>query len=399
MKYFPIYLLEIAITFITGAMSSAISNHLILGLNYPPSIAGIITSMFFIGFFTATLLIGNISDKIKIQNVLKIIFTAKIFLNAFYLFPIQSNVHLWIFGTVYCLDGAFNGIFWPTIQNYSIMIERRSGEEEKKKFTKGYHLSWNVGFILGKLGGTIMVYLTSSNYLVFYLGIFGAVIGCLNTWLLIDKTLKRNKTEEENQENITVAIDESANTSIDNANISNLRKIAFYSIIFMLLTHSLTDGAIVILLPLKTESLFIDDYWVFLLSMIKLLSQTWSTTHFSGITSKKIIIYNIIAESVLILVWQSFMFSNHLILVIMLLILSGFAQGAIYALNMNLTAMKAADSKSSKPFAFFQASMSGGRTLGPLIIGFTAAISFNVGVMILFIYEIFALLVFIYKNA
>lgn len=395
MKYFPIYLLEIVITFITGAMSSAISNHLILELSYSPAIAGSITGLFFIGFFFATLLLGHISDTIGLEKVLKIIFSVKIICNVFYLIPIRSDLQLVLFGLVYMFDGCFNGVFWPTVQNYSIFIENARGKDEKTKFTRGYHLSWNLGFILGQIGGTLVVYISSSNYLVFFLGVFGAVIGFLDTWFLIGKIGKPDV-----QINHIDGVSEKS-PEIERArqgSKSNFPKVAFYSVILILLTHSLTDGVIVILLPLKTASIAVDGYWVFLLGLFKLVSQTWATTKFSSVTSKRALIFVILAETLLIVSWQFFLFSEALLVLVSLLMCSGAAQGAIYALNMNLTARKASHKKSARPFAFFQASMSGGRTMGALILGFVASISFNVGIWLLIAYEIFALTVFILKN-
>jgi tellurite resistance protein TehA-like permease len=49
--FIPIYALEMVITFISGVMSSAISNHLIRDLHYEPWIASIVAAMFFFGFF------------------------------------------------------------------------------------------------------------------------------------------------------------------------------------------------------------------------------------------------------------------------------------------------------------------------------------------------------------
>ncbi len=145
--------------------------------------------MFFIGFFISTITIGHISDKFGQKKVIRMILSVKIAFNSFYLVPITSNFSLILFAIVFFFDGAFVGMFWPSVQQISVLAEKKGGLKLKNKFMSGYHLGWNLGYLLGMIFGTIIVYFTRSNYNCFILGLFGAAIGCIIAWTKIQKPL------------------------------------------------------------------------------------------------------------------------------------------------------------------------------------------------------------------
>ena len=86
--------------------------------------------------------------------------------------------------------------------------------------------------------------------------------------------------------------------------------------------------------------------------------------------------------------------SNDLWSLALLLTISGFGQGMIYPLIMNLISYKARDKNSAKPFSYFQAVMSGGRMTGSLIFGLTAIVYLNFGIIFMIVYEVFTYIQF-----
>ncbi|MBD3350617.1 MAG: MFS transporter [Candidatus Lokiarchaeota archaeon] len=403
-NFIPVYLLEITITFIVGVTSTAISNHLIRDLSYPAWIASIITAVFFVGFFTATITIGNISDKIEQDKLLKIILTSKIVLNGLYLIPILSDFYLIFFGALMFLDGALNGLFWPTVQNFSVLAEKKGGSMLKKKFLAGYNLSWNLGFLCGSISGTVFVYITNSNYQALYLGFIGAIVGTAIAWRFAPRTIKLLKTIASTDTKLqsTTTKPESLedlkifDNQTDKKNQKHIQRLIDHPIklvMAVLLTHSLIDGALLIILPLKV---LLGDHWIFFLALLKLLSQTISTTSFSYLKDKITLRYTLIAIIFLLSSWFFILFTANVLFMALLLIISGFGQGIIYTLNMKIMSYKAQTLDTSRPFALFQSMMSTGRILGPIIIGVGALINVNVGVLLLVLYDLTILLIFIY---
>ena len=105
---------------------------------------------------------------------------------------------------------------------------------------------------------------------------------------------------------------------------------------------------------------------------------------------KKGRIANLLLLSIIMVLvsWLLISLSNNLLSLALLLAISGFGQGMIYALIMNLISYKARDKNSAKPFSYFQVMMSGGRMMGSLIFGISSAVFLNLGVYILILYEI-----------
>jgi hypothetical protein len=68
--------------------------------------------------------------------------------------------------------------------------------------------------------------------------------------------------------------------------------------------------------------------------------------------------------------------------------MAGVFQGSLYAIGMIMMTQKAQISQSARPYSYFQAAMSGGRMIGPWIIGLGSLISLYGGMWFLFIYDL-----------
>ncbi len=391
-KFFPFFLLEIIITSTTGSLGTAISNNIISELNYAPWIGGIVVSMASAGFLIFTLAFGHISDKYGQRNVIIIILFIRLGCSFFYLVPITSNLHLIIFGLLFFIDGGVSGLFWPTIQQISVLTEKFGGLRLKQRYMSGYNFSWNFGFIFGMIGGAIIVYLFNSNYSVFYFNAIWLIFGVVIALFFVKNTYEIFKTDKK-------SVNDSQQTIIKEFNdelirdgqlsiTSRLSRLPLYSLLLVLLLHSSTDGVMVIFLTLKVDLIHQELYWVFLLTLVKLFSQMVATMIFSFTKKKQIARLLMISIAVVAFSWFLIMLSNDLWSLALLLTISGFGQGMIYPLIMNLISYKARDKNSAKPFSYFQAIMSSGRMTGSLMIGLTSTVFLNLGVVIILVYEI-----------
>jgi Na+/melibiose symporter-like transporter len=175
---------------------------------------------------------------------------------------------------------------------------------------------------------------------------------------------------------------------------STLRKLPLYSILIVLLVHSLTDGVMVIFLTLKIVLINQGFYWVFLITLITLISQMIASTVFSFTKRRKVAKLLVISIMMVLSSWFLISISNNLLPLALLLAISGFGQGMIYALIMSLISYKARDRNSAKPFSYFQVMMSSGRMMGSLIFGLRSAVFLNLGLYILILYEILTFIQF-----
>lgn len=406
MKMYPVYFLEIIITFISGIISIALTNHLVLEKGFPPWIGSIISSMFFAGFLISTLLIGHLSDKFGQKRVLKFIIIGKLFLNSYYIIPITSDFSLFMFSIVFFIDGALNGIFWPTVQNFSSIIEKNYGSGEKKVFMARYNFSWNLGFLLGMITGTIFVYFVKSNYYALYLPVIAIAIGVVLVTRFFSEIpelndgksgVKRLKVDIETEgDSAGNTMNEPDNTNNNDENNPNktisaiLRSkteiIPAFLVFMCLFSHSLTDGALVIIMPLRVPADL--SFLAFFFMFIRNIAMTTSTTLLSRIHKTDAVKGIAIAVFSLFLVWIFMIYNTPNVVKGILLFLSGLAQGSIYALGMTLVSEISKDMKSSKPFSIFQSTMSGGRLTGPLLIGFGSLISLEFAITLLVIYDL-----------
>jgi len=141
-----------------------------------------------------------------------------------------------------------------------------------------------------------------------------------------------------------------------------------------------------IFLTIKIDLINQDLYWVFLITLIKLFAQMVATMIFSFTKKNKIAKFILISISMVAISWILIILSNDLWTLALLLSISGFAQGMIYVLMMNLISYRARDKNSAKPFSYFQAMMSSGRMTGSLYFGLTTTIFLNLGVIFLILY-------------
>ncbi len=396
-SFAPVVFLEILRTFGAGLMGSAVSNHLLLELDYEDHIGSLVSSMYFFGFLFFTLIFGHASDKYGRKKVILVVEILAVALGIFYLIPIRNNLSLGFFAFWRFLDGGMNGIFWPTIQSYSIFAGK-SGPKRKEEFIKGYNFGWNFGLVLGMVGGALLVYVTGSNYLVFYFNLIVVSAGLMVTIIFLKEVpaaidVSHLPISQENE------VEGGQDVQPDSGKlVKTFGTLPMYTIIIMLLIHAFYDGGILIFAPIKVNSLLRGSFWVFIIGLLKAIAQTFSTVLFSGYSNEKVVFRLKIATFCLALTWLSMVFTRSLWHVVVLAALSGFIQGTIYACCMKLTSFKAQYESSSRPYSFYQATMGTGRMIGQIVIGFGTIIALNSGIWALLIYDLVAMVYFAYRT-
>jgi hypothetical protein len=220
--------------------------------------------------------------------------------------------------------------------------------------------------------GVVVVFFLESNYVLFFINAIGAVMGLLMTYLWfqpLPKTLPHSLLQNQELNVSSQSVDplqESQNACIK----TRLCNISITSTLMVLLIHSLTDGAISILLPIKINGLGYASYWVFVVALIKSLIQTGASAMMSKLEDKNLLRVFIATIAAMPVLWILFPWIPSLEIIIGIILISGFCQGSIYALGMVLISLKAQEQNSARPYTFFQATMSGGRMTGPWLVGF-----------------------------
>jgi len=409
-SFTPLIMLEILRTFGSALMSSSVSNHLLIELGIKESVGSVVSSMFFFGFFFFTMFFGHASDKLGRRNVIILTEGISLFMAALSLIPITNTARLVLFAIYRFIDGGTNGVFWPTVQGYSIFAGRL-GKEQKQKFLSGYNFGWNFGVLCGMIGGSIFVYLTGSNYLVFYFNVAIVSLGLLisvkylkptfDPFAVNDTPFLQKQTNDQRNESIIPKNQDKQHLNQNSSNNVLIKKIGnlpLYVMISVLLIHAFFDGGIIIFSPLKSKSLQVGTYWVFILGLTKASTQTVSTTQTSKVKDSLAIKGLYLVAPCLVMIWILIALNRSLGVFVVLVALSGMFQGMVYAFCMKITSLKAQNLDSSRPFALYQATMGTGRMIGQLFIGIGAEVNLNFGIWLLIIYDFIALTLFVNKT-
>ena len=391
-EFTPIYIMEICRTFAAGIMATSVANYLILERGFHASQTSVISGAYFAGFMLFTLFLGHIGDHWGQKRALIVLNLLSVVFGFLFLIPIQSDESLISFSIFRFLDGGLNGIFWPTIQKYSVVSHNES-KESHQSFLKFYNLSWNLGFLISMLGGNIIVYFTGSNYSNFFvnlgINIIGLVIAIVWLQEIPQSPEKLDIPTSESIDNIQESDLESIDQYSQSLQPQNQPPLKLHQIFLVLLVHAFIDGGILIALPLKITEINKASYWVFGLSLTKATVQTFATTYFSNL--RKRILFRSFLGAILgmILGWVLFIPATDLLFLFILLAISGFFQGLIYAIAMQYTSMIAQRQQSARAFSYYQGTMGSGRMIGQLIIGGFSSIRTYLGIGIIIIYDVF----------
>ncbi|MHA1898943.1 MAG: MFS transporter, partial [Promethearchaeota archaeon] len=159
----------------------ALPNYFIFDLNQTAFIAGLSSFMYCVPYAFLPFILSKWTDKIGRKNgvILSIIGLNLIF--PILLFRVNVIGGLLVrFG-----EGIATSLFWPVIQaiisdlkQLNLKNEDDSGDNENyidKKIGK-YNFSWNLGGILGFLVGTIVVFTSQNNYVLFFVNEFYTIL-------------------------------------------------------------------------------------------------------------------------------------------------------------------------------------------------------------------------------
>jgi MFS family permease len=378
-SYIPIFILEMLRVFGVGMMTTASTNHLLLELSISPGISSFITGLYSAGFMLCALVFGSLSDRWGQARVIKIVAFCSFIFGLLCLIPITNTTRLILFAIWRFGDGGCNGIFWPTVQNYGVVASHES-LAKKQWFLARYNFSWNFGVLLSMILGAFLVYFTRSNYSVFYINLLMAGTGLVVALVFLQVTPKNQKISP-------LSFDTSQSSQAGMCSIPGMF-LSIPTLLSILLTHSLTDGIISIMLPLKISAIGWASYWVFLVSLCKSLMQTVASTWISQIPESRIPKALNLMIFILPVIWLLFIITSTFGIILSVLVISGIVQGGIYAIGCILMTHIAELHASSKPYTYFQAAMSGGRMSGPWIAGIGFNFTFYFGIWALISYQL-----------
>lgn len=226
------------------------------------------------------------------------------------------------------------GLFWSSLQ---ASISNNSLHNHSKYISR-YNISWNLGGIVGYLLGTVILYVINSLKIVYYISpIFVFINVFIAIFFFQDSNQYNNNLIKLNKTNLIKRED----FAIKKESKKDLQYILKYSIplivpILYITAYSLPRATISFLYPIKSQILGFEDYSVYLLSFLTILTQMISTSLASFISMKilkKITLISIPLQSLTLFL---FGINNNYYMFIVLSLFVGFIGGLLYGVGLKI---------------------------------------------------------------
>ncbi|MFX1573678.1 MAG: MFS transporter [Promethearchaeota archaeon] len=354
-------------------------------LGYPPSMIGLISSALTFTYIFSPLIFKNIPDRLGKKKSLVISVGAIFLIQTVFQFSLEPL----LFSVLRMAEGIFLGLFWPalgaSISSISAMDEVKYNDLLKDKIMKNYSLSWNLGGIFSFLLGTFVLFVISDLNLIFDFTLIFMGIAFIASLLFIEPT--NNGKENENFVPLNVK-------KINNVAREYI-KFPLYIPLFILIIYGFLSNAYTFLYPLKSEylgfPLFTNYFIIFILSTSRLIFiakfMTLSIQHL-----KKFVISSL---CILIIVFVLMGISQNLIIFGILSGVIGFCLSILYCLSFKLIMFKNIAQNTSKYSSYFESTLGFSFFLGPVISGFIAGTSIDIGYFFLTVLSMIAFIIFI----
>ncbi len=370
-----------------GITNTAVTNILLLEMNYPTYVGGIMAALSNLGFILFIAIFGNLADRMPRRKALRILLVIGLFIAFTRFIPLTTVPNLVVFGACHLVEGGITGLFWPIQQSYTI-IAQEEGIKQRNRYIAGYNLGWNSGVIFGFLLGFFLVDFWGTNVICFWVNLItaGAMVLIVFTVVFDHKKDLLPKLPPDSGDR-------------DREDFPTLEKVtqkprpASYLfpvglILPILLVHSFADGSLQILVPLKIKAFGLASAEVYLLSFFKYLIQTFSSVIGPRFRESHIHHFLLVCPILIAGAWILFGISSTFPLAILAVALSGLVQGFLYANGMKAITQKTTEINSSKLFAYFQFTMGFGRMSGPFVMGILAGLAFAAGLSVLVVFGI-----------
>lgn len=389
-KYdYPIYpilalaFLKVAIGF---TMELAVPLYYI-GEGYEPLIVGILSSATSMAYLFSPLLLKNVPEKIGIKNSLLISAIGGLGAQ----FIIQFTLNPWIVYFLLFSDGIFTGLFWPVIITAISLISNSDNVcddiELQDSLMKSYNISWNAGAIFSYSFGTIVLFIIVDIILIFRFT-FLFSIGLFIFGLLMNEPRKKAKKEE------IILVD----SDIKDSCMQEEVVFSKYSPLFYIALYSFFIGAILILYPLKSETLQFPLYSNFLFNLLRMTAQTVSVFLVINLPLSKLKSTLYLSLAVLTGSFIVFGLNSNLLIFGTIFALFGLFGSILYTASFKLVIYLNIDADTSKYSTYFETLSSFGFFISPIIMGGIAEVDLSFSFYLLAIMAFGAFITIIFTN-
>ncbi|MHA1821199.1 MAG: MFS transporter [Promethearchaeota archaeon] len=409
----------------------ALPNYFIFDLNQTAFIAGLSSFMYCVPYAFLPFILSKWTDKIGRKNgvILSIIGLNLIF--PILLFRVNVIGGLLVrFG-----EGIATSLFWPVIQaiisdlkQLNLKNEDDSGDNENyidKKIGK-YNFSWNLGGILGFLVGTIVVFTSQNNYVLFFVNEFYTIllipavillkephelahigpssldtlvepvdpVNPLNLSATNSLSMQTNLSDS-SQKYGSEELLEGINNNTKNGKIMLAALPLIIPFLIIILQSTVISG-ISLLISKKFAILSIASFYTYLLSFFRFSTSTVFTIFIPKFDKNKLRTYLLMFGLLHSLIAFILGISANLIIYAFFTSLLGMTNIFLYNSAFQIMIDKNSVNNTAKFTGIFEAIIGLGFGISPLIIGYLADIDVNMPFNILFVWgTILTLMIFI----
>jgi MFS family permease len=158
-RFWPVYAAAFTRTLSYTIYGLALPNYLIYFLHVPEWLYGVIIAVYSIAYIAGPLVAMPVTRRIGARNGTMISVVGSILLVSCQLVLLDP----WALVLLRAVDGFLLGFFWPNIQMEVSSWQRAIPEKNDGQFFQTYGMSWNIGIILGDIGGFFIVFLGAGN--------------------------------------------------------------------------------------------------------------------------------------------------------------------------------------------------------------------------------------------
>ncbi|MFX0101668.1 MAG: MFS transporter [Candidatus Hodarchaeota archaeon] len=383
-RLYPIWISEITRTASSSLIGIAITTYLEYEGIVTESVNGLITAIYSMGFLIFVAAFRNIIGNVERKKVLSLV-SIVIFACSFgYFLPLTNVPSLILFCCFRFMDGAATGIFWATIQSYAKYFAEIC-PEMRNSYTSKYNFSFTFGIIVGQVVGWILAFFFDSLLVLVQFNLVFVFVQFIFMVFILEKLPDMNNLGRNAD-----CINTEKEPSVRALNSQEKRTITLLPVILVflaLLTHSLSDGAFKIFLPVKSNFLGYPKYVTYIIFFEKYLMQSITITAGAKVPEKAIIPTLVIMPAVIGAGWLIIGFNAGFLAISLGIMLLGTVQGLLYSSGMRFLTNISHSRNNPKIFTWYQMVMGGGRMTGTLFLGFLLEIGLEASFFTVFSFD------------
>lgn len=370
-KIYPVLVLAFFRVALGVSIGLAVPVYLI-SIDLESEFIGIITSGTAMAYLFSPLIFRNIHKKLGLKITLILSSSGFLFVQII----LQFTLDPWVIYILLVTDGTFLGFFWPDLMTIISIVSRQNryfkNQVQKNKLLKSYSLSWNLGGVFSFILGTILLFFIDNNLIMFDFALIFAIIGVIFAFLI-------QNPDNSEQSEIVIPLDKGLKC------IPTEEKGSFpiYIPLVIIAIYGFLIGGLGLIYPLKSDFLNYAVFTTYLFYSIRLGSQTIAIS--KSMDFKLTFIKKIFPYSILVIIVTLILMSvnSNLILFSLLFMIFGTFLAVHYALSFKLIVFRNSSENTSKYSAYFETMVGIGFFFSPIVLGFVANLSINIGFLFL----------------